>query len=440
MKQSYYNFFVKDKDRLYCFNGLTKHFFNIKKQNETVLKSFLNSPETVKTKLPHFYKLLLEGGFIITDGTDELNIIRDKNREACNSKHYKLTILPTLDCNFNCWYCYENHSSYTMSNDTIERIKKYITKIVEEEIESLDIEWFGGEPFLHFNDVIKPISLFAKEACQKKNIPFTTGATSNGYLINEIISAELPEINFRHIQVTLDGEKSMHDQTRIATKGSSFETILRNMNFLCKTNPHTEVLLRINYDNKNFYPQKLFTQINELIDKSYQHRFIFLLRKVWQVDHVNKGNEKTLEFIQLIQNSKFKYHYNADFNMNFRSCYAAHKNMKMISPYGSIGKCTTKNDFEEQAIGHLTNDGSIVWNKNLPFDEIYATPLFENKRCLSCKQLPLCMGNCPKDIDSNGIINFSQECKGKVNDLKITDAILNFCKTHEMNTIQSNLI
>lgn len=440
MKQSHYNFLVNDNDNIYCFNGLTRHFFSIKKKNKEILNTILNSPDVAQTKLPVFYKLLIDGGFIINNDTDELNIIRSKNEKACNSKKYNLTILPTLDCNFRCWYCYENHTPYKMSNDTVERIKKYIFNIVElEEIEHLNIEWFGGEPFLHFEDIIKPISEYAKKTCQNKNIPFDTGATSNGYLVNKNISAELAEINFSHIQVTLDGEKSMHDKTRVASNDSSFETILSNMNSLCKINSQIKILIRINYDDKNFYPELIFSQIKELIDEAFHYRFTFLLRKVWQINDVANGNEKALKFIQLIRNSKFKYHRNADLILNFRPCYAAQKSMRMITPYGSIGKCTTKDDFEMQAIGHLTDNGTIEWKNNIDFDEIYAVPLFENEQCLNCKQLPLCMGNCPKDIDTDGHINFSKECRGKVNDLKLVDTILNFCKTNGI-TQSSNQI
>ena len=437
MKQSHYNYTICEAEKIYCFNGLTKQFFSISQKNEYLLKSILDSPISIINKLPHFYNMLIEGGFIIADDVNELNIIRAKNKEACNSPNYNLVILPTLNCNFRCWYCYENHTTYKMSEQTVEKIQKYIQNIIDNNtIKSLNIEWFGGEPFLHFKNIIKPISLYAKNKCQERNILFSVGATSNGYLINEKIAKEFVDIDFKHIQITLDGEKSLHDKTRVAPNGSSFEKILKNINFVCEVNPIVTITIRINYDEKNFLPSLLFSQIKESIDEKNHHRCSFLLRKVWQVEHVAKADEKILEFIQLIKESSFNYNF-GDFNMDFMPCYAAHKNMKLITPYGSIGKCTAKKDFEEQAIGFINDEGVIKWGNNLPFDDIYATPLFENEKCLNCKKLPLCMGNCPKNIDINGNIFIPEECKGSVNDLNLSDAILNYCKMNEMLTLKT---
>lgn len=430
MKKSNYNYIIKKDGNSYCFNALTRHFFNIPEKGEEILKAALESPDECKDKLPGFYDRLLQGGFIVENEINELDIIRKKHQEACNSKKYSLTILPTIDCNFNCWYCYEKHVPYVMSDETINRIKKYTEKLLQcEEIEHFSIEWFGGEPFLAFENVIKPITLHAKKICEKKNIPFSTGATSNGFLITPNVADELASLNLQHIQVTLDGEKSLHDKTRVAPEGSSFETILRNMNYLCQINEAVQIILRINYDEKNLQPELILNQVKELIDEKYHSQFSFLLRKVWQVEKVDNGKVKVERFIELIKDTQFKYCYESDLILDFTPCYATRKNMKLITPYGSIGKCTTKNDFEKCALGLLTEEGNIKWKNDLPFDEIYATPQFENKNCLNCKQLPLCMGACPQNIDIEGNIIQSGQCKGKVNDLAMADAIANYCLT-----------
>lgn len=430
MKESNYNYIVKHGNNSYCFNAITKLFFSISKEKEDIMRKILKYPDQYKTILPLFYQKLIHGNFIIDDNINEIDTIRKLNYEACNSKVYRLIILPTIDCNFRCWYCYEKHTAYIMSEETVTKVQKYITKILNnEEIDSLNIEWFGGEPFLAFEKVIKPITRFAKEICEKKNIPFFTGATSNGYLINPSIANELSLLNFKSFQITLDGEKSKHDKTRIAPDNSSFDVILKNMDYVCDVNKEINIILRINYDNENFQPELIIEQIKALIKNENRHRFSFLIRKVWQIKEVEKGKEKILEFIKLAKDANFNFHHENDFVMDFVPCYAAKKNTKLITPYGSVGKCTTRDDFEKQALGILTDNGDISWNSNLPFDEIYSKPLFENERCLKCKQLPLCMGVCPKNINTNGEIEETEECKGKVNDLNLTDVIANYCET-----------
>lgn len=430
MKKSFYNFIVNKDDKCYCFNAITRYFFVICKERKGILMKILKYPDRFKETIPAFCEKLLAGGFIIDDKINELDIIREKYTKACNSNHYTLTILPTTDCNFRCWYCYEDHTPYMMSEKTIDNIKKYISNTIQNnEVESFNLEWFGGEPFLAFWDVVKPITEFAKKQCEDKNIPFSTGATSNGYLIDKNIAEELMALNFKCFQITLDGEKSLHDQTRIAPNDSSFETILKNVNYVCEINKNINIVLRINYDDKNLNPHLLIEQIKALIDEKHRGRVSFILRKVWQVDKVENGREKVLEFIRLAQEANFKYYHECDLNMDFTPCYAVKKNMKLITPYGSVEKCTTKSNFEEHAIGFLTDHGTIQWKNNLPFDDIYATPLFENSHCLKCRRLPLCMGVCPKCIDTNGNIKDIDQCKGKLNDLAMADAIINYCSS-----------
>ena len=62
--------------------------------------------------------------FIIDDDVNELEILRIRNREAVRNQSYQLIINPTLECNFRCWYCYENHKKGHMNETTVENIKK----------------------------------------------------------------------------------------------------------------------------------------------------------------------------------------------------------------------------------------------------------------------------------------------------------------------------
>jgi uncharacterized protein len=59
----------------------------------------------------------------------------------------------------------------------------------------------------------------------------------------------------------------------------------------------------------------------------------------------------------------------------------------------NIFKCTARDYGKDKIIGTLNEDGTVNWNKNI-LNRLYAHSTFENKRCLSCKILPLCMGPC----------------------------------------------
>lgn len=59
---------------------------------------------------------------------------------------YNITIAPTMDCNFHCYYCFETPTKGLISNETIRRISKYISETKDASV--VNLTWFGGEPLL----------------------------------------------------------------------------------------------------------------------------------------------------------------------------------------------------------------------------------------------------------------------------------------------------
>ena len=51
------------------------------------------------------------------------------------------------------------------------------------DLDTLHIEWFGGEPFLYFDKVIRPISEYAISICNEAKIPFFNSVTTNGFYL-----------------------------------------------------------------------------------------------------------------------------------------------------------------------------------------------------------------------------------------------------------------
>jgi uncharacterized protein len=294
----------------------------------------------------------------------------------------------------------------------------------------MNVKWFGGEPFMCFNEVIEPISTYAKHLCEQKGINFVNTATTNGYLITETIAKKLEFLNFQFFQITLDGDKEHHNLTRIAKNDSSFDAILRNINLICQYTKQANVMIRINYDNKNLNPDKIFDQINDAILPEYRKNIELLFRKVWQVKEVDNAKEKIKLLIKKFEDVGFQFNAGRDLVLNSMPCYVSQKGMRVISPNGMIGKCSAKEDFETEPLGCLLQDGTIKWTNNLPIPEIFSKPLFENKMCLSCKHLPVCMGPCPRDLDPQSVDTYNSRCKGRSNDLKFADSIVLWCESH----------
>lgn len=184
MKASKYNYIIERTDIAYWYNGIEHKYFSLPIDLSRKVEIIINTPNKIAFLPDVLIDKLTSGGFLIPDETDELDVIRTRNEERINRKDYMLIILPTLNCNYKCWYCIQNHIPSQMSSETIESVKTHIDYMVSvEQITSLQLEWFGGEPFMYFYQVINPICEYAKRICTEHDIPYSTSATTNGYFL-----------------------------------------------------------------------------------------------------------------------------------------------------------------------------------------------------------------------------------------------------------------
>jgi uncharacterized protein len=425
MKSSFYNFFLRQQSHIICFNALSFKYFSFSHEQEKIVDNIINNPDEYINRIPVFYNKLKDGNFIVNDDIIESDSIVKQYNAQSNSKHYKLIIMPTLECNFRCWYCVQNHVKGKIEKDMLHRIYKHIEyMITKEQIKSLSLSWFGGEPFMYFSEIIKPISIFAKTICEKHNIPFYSSATTNGFLVIPEIVNQLQDYNFKEFQITLDGDREHHNQTRVSKKTSSFDAILNNVNYICVI-LDCIVNLRVNYDEKNLNPEKIMAQVDEIISPECRSKIRFIFRRVWQVNSVSEEQKKLIVASSILQ--KKGYTANIDLIQNFIPCYASRKYCNTISFNGDVYKCTAKEMLHKDALGYLDKNGIIQWH-NKDFETIYYKPLFDKKKCLQCKYLPVCMGPCTRRLEDNGLKAPDFYCRKKISGLEFEDSMLNYCK------------
>lgn len=343
------------------------------------------------------FSQFLKDGFIVNDSFDELEFIRFQNKnQIFSDKKLHLTINPTLDCNLKCWYCSTEYAnaihSGRMADKLVEALKLHIeNQITQNKIPSLHLDWFGGEPLMYFEEVIKPIARFAKELCEKHNVILTQHATTNAVLMTPTIMTEMDQLGFTSFQIPLDGNEDHHNSIKFTSKNiGTFNTVISNINELVKRIPKVNIILRINYDKKTLYN---IDEIIPLLSKEAKKHILVDFQKVWQIISDQKDKEQLAKVKELFRQNGLNSGYWAYQPNKYYKCYSDKLFHYAVNYDGLVFKCTAQDYSEEKSIGKLNEDGTISFNIE-KLSQLLSRGTFENERCLSCVRLPLCMGPC----------------------------------------------
>lgn len=379
----------------YWFNALTRSFFKLTKELSDKVEKTLNSGNF--NLLPDiFLDQLKRSGMVIDDEFDELEAIRNLHQKASNTSSYTLQILPTLNCNYKCWYCIQDHITSKMSDQVMDNIIKHLEiKMNSDDISELRIEWFGGEPLMYYSKTIIPLSKRIKDICEKVNKPYTQGVTSNAYFLTSEVSKELGKYNFNHFQITLDGNRENHDKVKFQ-KGcdSAFDRALKHIVEMLNNIPDMQVTLRINYTYDSM-DERIVGEVCERVPQNLRDRIQIFPRKVWQ-EEPDKTKRIGYEDIWGKFEKEGFFVKKEALVLDFRPCYTNNSNFLTANYNGTVVKCTACNDmYTPNGLGSLNNDGSVSWHDSRGTE--YDKPTFENEKCIACKYLPICMGICPRD-------------------------------------------
>jgi uncharacterized protein len=371
-------------------------------------------PERIFDIHESFYEELVKLKFIVDDEYDEMShYIKASNLINGTKFWYRLIINPTLNCNFSCWYCYEDHSKHTrMSDEILNRIKLLIENICSDPaLAKFQLSYFGGEPLLYYKDVILPIAKYSKEITTKKGIRLGIDITTNGYLVSDKVIEDLSSLGLESFQISFDGNKQSHDKTRYISKTKgSYDIIVSNIKKIIDSG--FIVVLRINYTQDNLVGLEALLDSFEDIEKDARNRIIISLHKVWQETNENLG-ARVIEFQREAYRRGFRLPDSLEADNVRNSCYADKDNEAVINYNGDIYKCNARDFTEENKEGYLDATGNIVWNER---HEKRIMNRHLNKPCTECSILPICGGGCSQlPLDYKGesycINKFSDKMK-----------------------------
>lgn len=401
MKSSRFNVEIplKEKEGDYLiFNTFTDSRVVINEELKTAIQKAdeklpLNAEET------NYLSQLKELGIMVNDTTDE-----EKELEYWFQKFkfdtsiLSITLLLTYDCNMKCVYCLEEGviRNHYMSEKTGSLVVQWLLqKLKSVRPATLRLEFFGGEPMMNREGMLY-IAKSLHNITSQKGIELELWVITNGVILPKEHIEEMVKYGLKGIKVTLDGDESAHNQTRILKNGKgTFKIIINN---LLKIKELVPISIGCNFDerNKKTIPALLDRLKKEGFEKEVESincKPIF--QNIENAGKTGKGQFDVCTYSDINKNDMIwlkreikKKGFHTREGVSLGPCEAARENSYTIDPDGKIYKCSGFVGREKFKIGDLRNG---LNEENTRF---MTTDFWRSDDCNGCKYLPLCGGGC----------------------------------------------
>jgi len=387
-------------------------------------------PRFEEAKLPEevreIFGELLRGRYFVPADEDELDTLRQRDTHIRHNDPFLVTITTTLDCNLDCYYCYEDKSPIYLSRERCDQILGYIEERLETgDHRKLYTDWYGGEPMLN-RDAIEYFSERAIALCGRQELGYSSGLISNGTHWPSDAKAFVERNRINHVQLTLDGPQRHHDTRRAYKKGGgSFDEVVATIDRLLGA---TRIYLRINVDPG--IGRSALELVDQFVDRGWLapgrrlHPYLAPIGPMTNHCGFIGTSEKFRRFHDEFEEIKAEFRLRllphlepADLeylqiypSARPMNCAAVGTNSVVFGPDGLMYKCgldvgVPARAFDVLAADEPANGGRS--NSLLPIVEeqpevgseahpYHSYDPFSHERCSQCQFLPVCLGGCPK--------------------------------------------
>lgn len=173
---------------------------------------------------------LIEFGFICKEKPEYEKITIEENKEVIN-----LVMNVSHNCNLRCKYCFASTGNYNGARDLMsqEMADKTLYWFVNQakETKVLNLNLFGGEPLTNI-PLVKYVVAKCKDLEKEYDKKIYITISTNGTILNDEL-LKLIKDNDIGLQISIDGDKEIHDKNRPAANGkSSYDMLASNVKTL----------------------------------------------------------------------------------------------------------------------------------------------------------------------------------------------------------------
>lgn len=418
------------------------------RENLQLINLLLNKQKVFQSDEPYIYELQ-RLGIVVPDGIEEYIKVDNFRKNIANSnERLDITILPTLDCNFRCVYCFESERRQYMSHQNANALIKYFENSFKK-YKSVYIQWFGGEPLL-CKELIDFIMSDAIKIADKNKTHLISGITTNGYELDLETYKMLCKNRCTWIQISVDGTKEIHNYQRPHKEDSnSYDKIIKNLQSIRdNTNPGVcKIYFRVTIS------KPMLEHIDDILlfykeEFSTDKRFRLSLQPVmdWGGERIDDVKNE-LPSVKDTVNCLFKaanmglmpigHHTQSSSSL---ICESIRKNGIVVAPNNNIYKCPmamyTKESeaMSRSLIGKLEQDGQLYINNEYNTEWINGEPYLGYK-CHHCTYYAICHGNVTCPYSNKFTKKNKNLCKKAIYDEYIPAETLNYYKLNKINNI-----
>jgi uncharacterized protein len=370
---------------------------------------------------PDVADALEASGFLVAGELDEIATLRDGFERERDNPDLKFTIGLTMQCNFACPYCFEEHRNEHMTMAVADAVFGFIQQHMRDaHATSLFVNWFGGEPLLNV-DVLCYLSARLRREAADTGAHYESMVITNGALLTREVAERLRAAGVQAAQVTLDGPAEVHNQRRPFKGGqASFDRILANLRDSLDV---IRTTIRVNVDEGNHASQAELVRVLAaagVLDGPHAARIYagkvtryteqseMLWAPLTQRAIASMGDPIASELGALglpvlAKGSPL------DWVGDKGGCSAMRKHSFVIGPSGQTFKCELGIHDDREALGMVAPIAPEPTRKprRLPVvGQAFGTRAhnwsghnpYDSAKCSSCQFVPVCKGGCPKRV------------------------------------------
>lgn len=386
----------------FCYNALSNTLIELDETRYSLLEACRRGHDLLGVPENGFFGLLREKLVLVEAGEEEgLLLARHYRRQAAafETSILRLTICPTLRCNFRCPYCFQTSQKdgRFMNAETRERLIEWIKE--QTNIRALAVAWYGGEPLLAFDTILSLTERFLALGLSYEKAVLVT----NGYLLDREKIARLNDLRINLVQITLDGPPEMHDARRVlADGGPTFSRILENVAALMDSDYAGVCSIRVNVDKRNV---EGFLPLREKLLARFQGKKLFVspahVDVMGDQDQAYDGGcyldtgEWTSFGLELARRHGVRPAWGLHPLGNLDAlCVAGSYRNFVLGPEGELYKCWDDAGRPGMVVGSIHAKDTIT---NAALLAQYSTGVdpYSDPECRSCAVLPICGGGCP---------------------------------------------